>query len=349
MSHGAGGSQLYGGGGGQYSVSHGAGGSGGSRAHDSYGGRNHTQGSGHNHHGGQSRHADSPDGQGHRHGGGRAGNSHLGENDVGMPTERAIRRAAAMLEHPQSAQGEVVSVLSKVTSWLTPVAPQREAGAEGAQGSSKDRSSASPARVPEQVYQTVASSGLPTSIVGSMRKLLDDPPDVALAVVCASKLASHTESSMALIQAGVIEEVGAVMDSHPAHGGVQNVCLLLLREISYESGVARQAVALGATGRILRAMEATVGREVQYNGCILLKFLAERAKAPRSGLQDAALRAKVAYQTDDIVCAVADDVLAIVTPRFKAILCWHWQSGRCRLGPRCTYAHGASDLREMRS
>jgi hypothetical protein len=48
---------------------------------------------------------------------------------------------------------------------------------------------------------------------------------------------------------------------------------------------------------------------------------------------------------DEALCEVADDLLNVVTPRFKEVLCWHWQSGWCRLGPRCTYAHGVSDLR----
>ena len=30
---------------------------------------------------------------------------------------------------------------------------------------------------------------------------------------------------------------------------------------------------------------------------------------------------------------------------FQEVPCWHWQSGWCKMGPKCTYAHGTEDLR----
>jgi len=135
------------------------------------------------------------------------------------------------------------------------------------------------------------------------------------------------------------------MDRHPTHGGVQNVCLLMLCVLLKDSTAARQAVTLGTVSRVLRAMEAIAGREVQFNGLSALRLLTDNGRAPRAGLQDAALRAKVAHANDNPISAVANDVLALVTPRFKEVLCWHWQSGWCKLGPRCTYAHGPTDLR----
>merc|ERR1712087_715912 len=93
-------------------------------------------------------------------------------------------------------------------------------------------------------------------------------------------------------------------------------------------------------------MEISAGREVQYNGLRVLRLLTDNRRAPHAGLQEAAMRAKVAHPNDDDICLISNDVLALVTPRFKEVLCWHWQSGWCKLGPRCSYAHGPSDLRD---
>lgn len=32
-------------------------------------------------------------------------------------------------------------------------------------------------------------------------------------------------------------------------------------------------------------------------------------------------------------------------PKFRTVLCWHWQHGECPFGADCTYAHGPHELR----
>lgn len=239
--------------------------------------------------------------------------------EAASPTERAARRVASALEHPRLGPREAEQLLTRVKAFLSaPASPQ--------------------------LHSVLASSGLPTGVVQVLRKFREDPPVAALACGALRAAAAHTEGPPFLARAGAIGELCELMDRHPGHGGVQNIALLPLLELSRDAMVARQAVTCGCVPRVLRAMEATAGREVQFNGCVVLRLLADQGRAPRTGLQEAALRAKVAHQADSALCVAANDVLALVTPRFKAVLCWHWQSGRCRLGPRCTYAHGPSEL-----
>eukprot|EP00913_Durusdinium_trenchii_P021909 g20587.t1 len=74
-------------------------------------------------------------------------------------------------------------------------------------------------------------------------------------------------------------------------------------------------------------------------------FWQESLKTQRTSIQEAGLQAKVHHQSDGALCQAADDTLAFVIPRFKEVPCWHWQSGWCKMGPKCTYAHGSEDLR----
>merc|ERR1719464_2677678 len=104
------------------------------------------------------------------------------------------------------------------------------------------------------------------------------------------------------------------MDKHHNHGGVQNVSLLLLGVLLKDGGTARQAVSSGVAPRVLRAMQSTEGREVQYNGLQALRLLTDNGRAPRAGQQEAALRAKAAHASDNGICGIANDVLALVTP-----------------------------------
>jgi len=261
------------------------------------------------------------------------GSSH-GAHDPGIPlplalqgieeatdvSEWAFRCVAAVLEGQAAGRGDAERALSKLVSLLS---------------ASADR----------QVLPQLAGSALPGAVVRSMRKFRSEPPAGAQCCVAIVRSAGSPECSAAYVRAGALEEVGAFMDQHQGHGGVQNVCLLALAGLLKDSSAARQAVSLGTVSRVLQAMEATTGREVQYNALSLLRLLTENGRAQRAGLQEAALRAKVAHQNDTALCKVANDVLALVTPRFKEVLCWHWQSGWCKLGPRCTYAHGPGDLR----
>uniref|UniRef100_A0A7S4VYU6 C3H1-type domain-containing protein n=1 Tax=Alexandrium monilatum TaxID=311494 RepID=A0A7S4VYU6_9DINO len=249
-------------------------------------------------------------------------------SDAGEPDEWVLRCAGAALENPSAGRGEAEAVLTKLSTWLAPPA--------------------SP-----QVLSQIASSGIPVAVVRAIRKYRSEPPAAALACVVvvrssggqAGRPAGTAESTSAHIRAGALEEVSGLMDRHPSHGGVQNVCLILMDRLLKDSSTARQAVSSGAVSRVVRAMEATPGREVQYNGLAALRVLADIGRAPRSGLQEVAMRAKAAHSSDAALCNMANDVLALVAPRFKEVLCWHWQSGWCKLGPRCTYAHGPSDMR----
>lgn len=241
------------------------------------------------------------------------------EEAVGV-TDWVLRCAGTALEHPNSTRNDAENVLAKLSSWVAPPA---------------DR----------QVLSQIANSMVPGCVVRAIRKLRNETLAAALCCVVLVRASGSSEGASAFLRAGALEEIGGLMDRHPTHGGIQNVCLLALCVLLKDSGAARQAVTLGAVTRVLRALEATNGREVQFNGLSALRLLTDNGRAPRAGLQESAMRAKVAHQNDTTICAVANDVLALVTPRFKEVLCWHWQSGWCKLGPRCTYAHGPSDLR----
>lgn len=242
-----------------------------------------------------------------------------GIEEADRPTEWVWRCIGTALEHTSAGRSDVEVVLKKYLSWLTPP-------------------------VSTTVLAQIASSSVPNAVVRILRKFRNEPPIAALACVVMYRSSGNTEVASAHVRAGAMEEVGALMDRHSAHGGIQNVCLLLLGALLKDSLAARQAVILGTASRVMRAMEIS-GREVQYNGLAGLRLLTDNGRAPRAGLQEAAMRAKVAHATDNAVCSVSNDVLSLVTPRFKEVLCWHWQSGWCKLGHRCTYAHGPTDLR----
>jgi len=254
-----------------------------------------------------------------------------GVEEASAVTEYVLRCASAAIEHQQATQQEVEAVLSKLCSLITlPVSPQ--------------------------VSQMLANSALPSAVVRTIRRYQNEAPCAALACVVAVKSTGSTEGAASHIRAGALDEVNNLMDAHPSHGGVQNVSLLMLAGLVKDNAAARTAVASGSVNRVLKAMELTTGREVQSNGLAALRllldsgrnnraFLQDNPRAPRANLQEAALRAKVSHQSDNSVCSSANDVLALVTPRFKEVMCWHWQSGWCKLGPRCTYAHGGTDLR----
>uniref|UniRef100_A0A7S0AG82 C3H1-type domain-containing protein n=1 Tax=Pyrodinium bahamense TaxID=73915 RepID=A0A7S0AG82_9DINO len=243
-----------------------------------------------------------------------------GVGEATEPTEWALRCASVVLEHPTGRREETEAILAKLSEWLATPATQ-------------------------EVLSQIAASAIPGSVARAIRKFRNEPPSAALACLVAVRSSGSAESTAAYIRAGAVEEVYAFMDRHPHHGGVQNVSLLCLGILLKDSSAARLAVGTGAVSRVLRAMGATVGREVQYNGLVVLRLLTDSGRTPRSGVQEVAMRAKVSHSSDTALCSVANDVLAVVTPRFKEVLCWHWQSGWCKLGPRCTYAHGASDLR----
>mmetsp|Transcript_150532 Transcript_150532/g.464512 ORF Transcript_150532/g.464512 Transcript_150532/m.464512 type:complete len:260 (+) Transcript_150532:73-852(+) len=243
-----------------------------------------------------------------------------GVGEAREPSEWALRCAGAALENPSAARGEVEAVLSKLVSWLAPP-------------------------VTPEVLSQIAASCVPIAVVRAIRKFRSEPPAAALACVVVVRSAGTVEGASAHVRAGALDEACNLMDRHPAHGGVQNVCLLLIGNLLKDGGAARQAATGGTLSRVLRAMDATNGREVQYNGLTALRLMAEGGRGLRSGLQEAAMQAKAAHAGDAALCTLADDVLALVTPRFKEVLCWHWQSGWCKLGPRCTYAHGPADLR----
>jgi len=233
-----------------------------------------------------------------------------------------------VLEHMLTTETEAQTMLAKVSSWLAPPADP-------------------------QVVAFTADCGILAAAVHMLRRFSSEPLVAALACTLVTRL-GQAENVSAQVKTDAVEQTGNFMALHPGHGGVQNVGLLLLCEFLKNNGIARHAVSLGVVSWVLRAMSATMGREVQYNGCMVLRTLAHGGRAPRAGLhdamkriQDAVMRAKASYQTDTALSVAADEVLALVTPRFKEVLCWHWQSGWCRLGPRCTYAHGPQDLRNM--
>ncbi|OLQ10410.1 hypothetical protein AK812_SmicGene5898 [Symbiodinium microadriaticum] len=189
------------------------------------------------------------------------------------------------------------------------------------------------------------SSEMPSmSVEKALAGLEEDRIPIASAAAgAASRVASNAEATQSFLRAGCLDEALAFMERHSNHGGAG-------------AGVVRQAVAAGAVVRVVASMGLTSGRAVQLNGLQVLQllmdgsrhsrpFLQDNPKAPRAAVQEAALQAKVVYQADEMVCKAADELLALVTPRFKEVLCWHWQSGWCKLGPKCTYAHGHEDLR----
>lgn len=246
-------------------------------------------------------------------------------------SEQVLNCIAVALQHLQISHEEVEAVLTKMSSLLTPPAPP-------------------------QALSLVANSAAPGAVVRIIGRFLDLAPVAALACVVVTRCSGSTEGAAAFVRVGAIDEVTCLMDQYQNHGGVQNVCLLAITALLKDPVNTRQAVNNGTVARVLKAMEVTSGREVQYNGLAALRLLADTGRhprtvlqdnprAPRVNLQEAALRAKVAHQSDNAVCNAANDVLSLVTPRFKEVLCWHWQSGWCKLGPRCTYAHGPTDLR----
>lgn len=240
------------------------------------------------------------------------------------PSEWAMQRAFTVLDHPRAIRKEIEVVLIKIFSWLSEDTPG---------GNSK-------------ALAAFHSAGLHHASVRLMRKYCEEPPVVGLIYQVLQRAAhGNAETAAACVRAGALEEIVSLMDRHQSHGGIQNVCLRLLCDLIQEGGSARQAVSLGAMSRVLRALETTAGREVQYNGCAAVRLLADSGRAPRSGLQEALMRAKADHENDASLCNLANEVLALVTPRFKEVQCWHWQSGWCRLGARCTYAHGQEDLR----
>lgn len=254
-----------------------------------------------------------------------------GIEEASAISESVLQNVQVALQHPQIMREEVEAVLVSMASWLIPP-------------------------VPVQDLLLVANSGAPAAVVRTIGQFAEEPPCAALACVVATRCSGSPEGAAAHVRAGAIDEVASFMDMHPFHGGVQNVCLLALTGFLKDAVITRQAVNNGTVTRVLKAMEVTSGREVQFNGLAALRLLVDNTRhprmvlqdnprAPRAGLQEAAMRAKVAHQSDNAVCNAANDVLALVTPRFKEVLCWHWQSGWCKLGPRCTYAHGPTDLR----
>lgn len=246
-----------------------------------------------------------------------------GIQEASSPSELALRQALTVLDHPRPGSEEVETVLRKLWSWLDPDAPGGNA----------------------KMLVLFQSSGLPRAVLHQIHEFRNEPPVASLGCYLLQRSLCNSETASICMRAGVLEEVVALMDLHPAHGGVQNICLRLLVDLMKHGNVARQAVVAGVLPRVLKSLEGSTGREVQYNGCVALRFLADGGRAPRAGLQDVAMQAKVAHENDMALCVVANDVLGIVTPRFKEVLCWHFQSGWCCLGPRCSYAHGPEDLR----
>jgi len=258
--------------------------------------------------------------------------------EASSPSESLLRRAALVLDNSRATRKEIEPVLKKLCSWISEGSPSYTS----------------------QAFSLFQASQVHSSVVRTMRRFREVAPVAASACVLAGRSSrSSSETANTYIRAGVLEEILAIMDAHQMHGGIQNVTLLLLSDLMTDSrpsdhtkhtsrwedgSVARQAVSAGAVSRVLRGLESTNGREVQYNGCVVLRLLLDIGRAPRAGFQEAAMRAKGHHQSDEELCAVADDVLSLVTPRFKEVLCWHYQSGWCRLGPRCTYAHGQEEL-----
>lgn len=239
------------------------------------------------------------------------------------PTDWVFNCLASILENSSSDQRQVERALNLIVTWLSPTAPQSK-----------------------EALGMAIQAGIAYSVMCATRKYAQDAPGVALACNAITRIAGgSSEGSSACLRVGALDGVLQVMDLQEGHGGVLNVAMIALLPLLKDISAARQAVSLGASQRIISAMETSDGREIQFNGLKVLKVLADSGRAPRMGFQEAALHAKVIHQNDPKVTTAADDLLTIVTPRFKEVLCWHWQSGWCKLGPRCTYAHGSSDLR----
>eukprot|EP00929_Paragymnodinium_shiwhaense_P010228 TRINITY_DN11477_c0_g1_i1.p1 TRINITY_DN11477_c0_g1~~TRINITY_DN11477_c0_g1_i1.p1 ORF type:complete len:339 (-),score=74.73 TRINITY_DN11477_c0_g1_i1:156-1172(-) len=239
------------------------------------------------------------------------------------PTDWVFNCLAAILENASSDQRQVERALNLVVTWLSPTHPQHK-----------------------EALGMAIQAAVAYSVMCAARKYAQDAPSVALACNAIARLAGgSSEGASSCLRFSALDGVLQVMDLQEGHGGVLNVAMVALLPLLKDISAARQAVNLGAAQRILSAMECSDGREIQYNGLRVLKVLADSGRAPRMGFQEASLHAKVVHQNDPKVTTAADDLLTIVTPRFKEVLCWHWQSGWCKLGPRCTYAHGAGDLR----
>mmetsp|Transcript_77610 Transcript_77610/g.171430 ORF Transcript_77610/g.171430 Transcript_77610/m.171430 type:complete len:278 (+) Transcript_77610:144-977(+) len=209
-----------------------------------------------------------------------------------------------------------------------------------------------------QLLETLAETDFPRSMVQQIQWHQDHPPVVGLALQILARCAGAAEKASSFyLRAGALEAALLVMDRHPKHGGLQNAALFLLRSLVKDSASARQAVSNGAVDRVLAALALCLkGREVQYSGLVALRYMLEAGypnrwqdslKTVRANIQEATLQAKVTHQSDEGIHKVADQVLALVMPRFKEVLCWHFQSGWCRLGPKCTYAHGLEELRSV--
>lgn len=187
-----------------------------------------------------------------------------------------------------------------------------------------------------QLLETLAETDFPRSMVQQIQWHQDHPPVVGLALQILARCAGAAEKASSFyLRAGALEAALLVMDSASA----------------------RQAVSNGAVDRVLAALALCLkGREVQYSGLVALRYMLEAGypnrwqdslKTVRANIQEATLQAKVTHQSDEGIHKVADQVLALVMPRFKEVLCWHFQSGWCRLGPKCTYAHGLEELRSV--
>lgn len=255
-----------------------------------------------------------------------------GIQEAASLSEHALRCAIAVLDHQEAKADDIEDCLLKFNRLLSSPVPS------------------------SKVIDMIASSNFPSSIVRVMRRNKENLPILALACQCVAGSASTADAATSFARAGVLDEVLNVMDSHKTHGGVQNVALFLLRTILKDGTAARQAVQNGAIARVLAALNLSMGREIQYGGLVSLRhmmdasrqnryFWQESLKTQRAQIQEAGLQAKVHHQSDSALCQAADDTLAFVIPRFKEVPCWHWQSGWCKMGPKCTYAHGTEDLR----
>ncbi|CAJ1375856.1 unnamed protein product, partial [Effrenium voratum] len=254
-----------------------------------------------------------------------------GVQEASSVSEHGLRSVVAVLDHLESRTEDIEECLLKFNRLLT-------------------------STLSSKTLELIAASAFPQSIVKTIKRHLENPPIVAFACQCIARSATSVEAAGSFVRAGALDEAFAAMDAHKAHGGIQNVALFLLRNVLKDPNAARQAVAGGAITRVLAAMNLATGREIQFGGLVSLRLMMEASRAnryywqeslkvARASIQEAGLQAKVNHQSDAALCQAADDVLALVIPRFKEVPCWHWQSGWCKMGPKCTYAHGSDDLR----
>eukprot|EP00927_Polykrikos_kofoidii_P022185 TRINITY_DN20759_c0_g1_i1.p1 TRINITY_DN20759_c0_g1~~TRINITY_DN20759_c0_g1_i1.p1 ORF type:complete len:367 (-),score=58.40 TRINITY_DN20759_c0_g1_i1:79-1179(-) len=239
------------------------------------------------------------------------------------PTEEAWRCVCVALEHPNIERAGVEEALGTLTRWLECPAWQ-------------------------QAVSTAAAHDVPRAIMHALRRYRNQRLVAALACITAARVASCFENSCIFLKAGALKEVELLMDCHPTHGGVQNVALVFLASLLRDVAAARQAVFIDFTQRVLTSMELTMGREVQRNGLVVLRLLVENGHAQRDGLEELAKRTKLAHEFDDAICKAANDLLVLIAPRFKAVLCWHFEKSWCKLGQQCGYAHGAAELNSNR-